>query len=108
MVMRSNENETKNVGNVEFISYDGKYPNLCSGTLALRIEGKVVRFGWDKPLGYFWSSGGDCGYKPESYVDYGKWIINEDELPDEYKKYVDEIDKVFNNNVPHGCCGGCL
>lgn len=29
---------------VEFVSYTGKYPNLCNGTLTLRIDGKEVRF----------------------------------------------------------------
>ena len=27
---------------VEFVSYSGRYPNLCSGTLVLRIDGKTV------------------------------------------------------------------
>ena len=31
--------------NVEFISYDGKYPCLCSGKLILRIDGVIVTFG---------------------------------------------------------------
>lgn len=24
---------------VEFVSYDGRFPNLCSGTLVLKIDG---------------------------------------------------------------------
>ena len=27
-------------------------------------------------------------------------------LPNKYKKYATEIDRVFNANVEHGCCGG--
>lgn len=29
---------------VEFISYDGAFPNLCSGTLVLKINGKRREF----------------------------------------------------------------
>ena len=32
---------------VEFISYTGRYPNLCSGILTLRIDGKEVTFGYN-------------------------------------------------------------
>ena len=36
----------KNNGNrVRFISYTGRYPNLCSGILTLEIDGKEYKFG---------------------------------------------------------------
>ena len=106
---------------IEFISYDGAYPNLCRGTLILRIDGTEVVFNpkvngftsdehrkaYDKPNVYhsFWESGGylDSDYEAHS----GPWIISEDDLPEKYRKYIDEIDEVFNYNVSHGCCGGC-
>lgn len=104
------ENET-----VKFVSYTGRYPNLCRGVLTLLIEGKEVRFGhnymiydsWKTDGNYdaFWSSGGGldsnyCAYK-------GEWEIDVEKLPEEYKKYATEIDEIFNSEVPYGCCGGC-
>jgi len=29
---------------VKFVSYNGHYPNLCSGNLVLEIDGENVRF----------------------------------------------------------------
>lgn len=112
MVKRS-QNEEKHI---EFVSYNGKFPNLCSGILCLRIDGELVKFGSkynDKTVNYdrFWESGGNCGFTngyKESYTNTSEWIIAADDLPDKYKKYVNEIDEVFNENVQHGCCGGCL
>ena len=102
--------------NVEFISYTGRYPNLCSGVLTLKIDGKEYKFGnryshkdVDYPI--FWSSGGSCGFTRNYESDYcnsGEWRIDMNELPDELKAYAAEIDEVFNSNVSYGCCGGCL
>ena len=98
---------------VKFVSYTGKYPNLCSGILTLEIDKKEVSFGYEYPAQFrklyppFWSSGGSTNWRSGS-VTTGEWEIDVDRLPDEYKKYADEIDYVFNKNVPYGCCGGCL
>ncbi len=47
---------------VEFVSYDGKWPNLCSGVLTLKINGKEEKFGFslkgEQMHPKFWSSGG--------------------------------------------------
>ena len=87
---------------IEFVSYSGKYPNLCRGELVVKIDGETVN------LGKCLCSGGECGLTAEceDYVTQGAWKI--DELPDAYEKYRKEIEKVANDNVPHGCCGGCL
>lgn len=104
-------------GNVKFISYDGHYPNLCSGTLELEVNGKRYRFG-SQPWGRktelfktFWHSGGRCGFHgnyDSPYTERNEWEIEEGNLPEELKAYSAEIDRVFNDNVPYGCCGGCL
>lgn len=112
MLVNSSKYESETV---KFVSYTGRYPNLCSGVLTLLIEGKEVRFGhnymiydsWKTDGNYdaFWSSGGGldsnyCAYK-------GEWEIDVEKLPEEYKKYATEIDEIFNSEVPYGCCGGC-
>ena len=100
---------------VNFISYTGKYPTLCMGVLTLEIDGDIITFGNrynndNIDYGTFWESGGGCGFDEdwEDYVYSGEWIINEFELPEQYRKYTDEITKLFNANVPCGCCGGCI
>lgn len=73
-----------NAENVQFVSYTGKYPNLCGGILTLIICGKEYVFGHDyskfeswKTDGHnpsFWSSGGGCGFTnnyESSYVNPG-------------------------------------
>ena len=100
---------------VKFISYTGEYPNLCSGTLTLEIDDIEYTFGG----GYkesktdfrrFWSSGGSVWFDDEwgEHVDGGEWSIDVGDLPEQFRKYAKEIDRVFNDNVEWGCCGGCV
>lgn len=104
---------------VKFISYTGKYPNLCRGVLTLDIDGEIYKFGsdysryWKSDENYdrFWNSGGSCGFTngyKNSYVNKGEWEIDVLDLPENLRQYAAEIDEVFNANVPYGCCGGCL
>jgi len=92
---------------VKFISYTGKYPNLCSGTLTLEIDGEKVTFGLDGQYEEFWRSGGYVIWNAD-IVATGEWLIEIERLPQKYQKYAREIDEVFNANVEHGCCGGCI
>lgn len=109
--------------NVKFVDYTGRWPNLCSGVLTLEIEGVEYKFGHDGYFDYakqcytdedpqnpnfekFWSSGGSCSC--ENGCSYGDWIIDIDEIPEQFRKYAAEIDVIFNENVSQGCCGGCL
>lgn len=104
---------------VRFVSYDGKHPNLCQGTLVLNIDGKDITFAPDKKrinnvtvFPTFWSTGGSKGFHgpgySNPYTTSGEWVIYKEDLPEQYRQYVSEIDEVFNDNVPFGCCGGCL
>lgn len=113
--MLINSNKESVTEHVKFISYTGKYPNLCSGVLTLEIDGRIIKFGdkyVDGTAGYprFWESGGGCYFDSawNDNVTDGKWQIDFNEIPDCFKKYAEEIDETFNANVPYGCCGGCL
>lgn len=90
---------------VEFISYDGKWPNLCRGTLKIKVNGIFYS------LKYAMCSGGSVWFDKDwcDHVESGPWTIDIDEK--EYPElipYVEEITKVVNENVPQGCCGGCI
>lgn len=98
--------------NVKFVEYTGENPSLCCGELRLEIDGNIFSFGRktsDYPV-RFWNSGGECGFtmSGDDYCTYGEWKIDYKRIPDEFKKYADQIDRVFNANVEFGCCGGCL
>lgn len=43
------------VRDIEFVSYDGDYPNFCRGTLTLRVEGEEIS------VARCLVSGGECG-----------------------------------------------
>lgn len=101
---------------IEFVSYSGKYPCLCSGELILLIDGKETKFGdnYVHPENYskFWWSGGRCYFDSDGigHTEKGSWEIScgVEDIPDEFQKHMNELIDVFNKNVPHGCCGGCL
>lgn len=85
---------------IKFISYDGAYPCLCHGTLTLEING-VIR------QDFALTSGGSCGFDEnwDECVESGPWIVH---VPDDLAQYAAQITKVVNDNVPWGCCGGCI
>ena len=112
---------------IEFVSYDGKYPSLCMGTLVAKVNGDVYHFhytwedkkkdpthkdeNWCPP---FWSSGGSfCSgriYTP--WEVRCKWVMasyqDRSAYPEIVLKNLDRLLELFNENVPQGCCGGCI
>lgn len=87
---------------VEFVSYDGEFPNLCSGTLVLRIDGETVQM-----PDYCMRSGGSVWFDDEwnEHVTSGEWSV---EVPAWLESLQNEIERVVNDNVRCGCCGGCV
>lgn len=110
MLINRNNNETNHV---KFVSYTGRWPNLCIGVLTLEIDGEKITFGYgfnskDEPkYNPFWSSGGGINLNYEETWK-GAWRIDANKIPEQFRKYAAEIDEVFNDNVPLGCCGGCI
>lgn len=105
---------------VKFISYDGKYPCLCSGRLILEIDGKEYSFGnggidrygtkRSNDFAPFWESGGCIGFYPDGEMgcDIEPWKIDCSKIPTQFQKYAKEIENAFNENTEWGCCGGCI
>jgi hypothetical protein len=47
------------------------------------------------------------GYDWDMWSEEGDWEINLYEHP-ELEPYKEEITRLVNENVEHGCCGGCI
>lgn len=93
---------------LEFMGYDGQYPQLCSGHLKFRANGKTFER-------YVWLLSGGRSYFDEKFdwhLEEGPWLDICDfylfETYPELKEHKAEILKMINENVPHGCCGGCV
>ena len=92
---------------IEFIDYDGGFPNLCSGRLKFKADGKV----YEEDVSLI--SGGSVWFDSHwcEHVEEGPWLDICDfylfETYPELKQYKTELLKMINENVPHGCCGGC-
>ena len=110
---------------IEFVEYTGGFPNLCSGRLFVRIDGKLVSFGQycldekgktdDKGVkNYpeFWCTGGSVFFDEDwgDIVIHGPWRASwrEKDYPKKILELLPKLLKLFNDNVPHGCCGGCV
>lgn len=104
----NNYNESNFNKHVKFVAYTGVWPNLCSGVLTLEIDGEEVDFGYGSKSHYrpFWCSGGGITADYDTYS--GEWIIDAELIPYKYQQYAEEISSIFNGNVEHGCCGGCI
>lgn len=113
---------------LEFVEYTGRYPNLCSGRLFVRIDGKLVSFG-DYCLGKrgetsdddvpnypkFWEPGGHIWMDDEGDMGAAKgpWLMSvhdydKDKFPPEIIELLPELVKLFSEEVAPPCCGGCI
>lgn len=108
---------------LKFISYSGEYPCLCMGVLTVEIDGKQYKFGHesesydfktckynDDNFDAFWKSGGRItGNWGNLHATEDDWQMSIDgKYPDWLLPILPELLKLFNANVEHGCCGGCI
>jgi hypothetical protein len=86
---------------IKLVSYDGEYPNLCSGTLVLSFDGQ------ERSFEYCLSSGGSVSFDNDwnATVTSGSWTFHDDSLSDKENIYITHL---VNENIYHGCCGGCI
>ena len=91
------------------IEYNGKYPNLCSGELKVTISNsEITRANKEWNFGHCLSSGG--GINPNYEDTYsGPWNICSEYFPKDFPEELRAavIEKV-NEEIRHGCCGGCI
>ena len=123
---------------IEFIAYDGEYPNLCSGLLLVSMDN--IKYAFCPYMDHFWSeknrrtilkddsiikvyglgmiSGSSCPYNEETEdydVEFGEWNIDVDNLKYENgvrfvlsDRQKQELKDCINESVEYGCCGGCI
>lgn len=87
---------------IEFVSYSGKYPCLCCGELLVRVDGEERKVDCSMISGgSIWINGADDG------TTEGPWSIR---FLDDFftAKEQARIVELVNENVEHGCCGGCI
>jgi len=92
------------INKIKFKSYNGKHPNLCRGKLVFTLNGKDIVFP-DNCL----QSGGSTWIDEDNdeHVDSGEWKISK--YPKDFPiKLRAEAEELVNENIEHGCCGGCL
>lgn len=89
--------------NIE-IEYDGEYPNLCRGDLVVVVDG----FRWEFPS-YSLRSNGCVSFDDNwsEHITEGDWSIIKypEGFPEDLELLVEQI---VNDEIPHGCCGGCV
>ena len=87
------------------IEYDGVYPCLCMGHLKVYIDDTLWDFGK-----HCLSSGGAVIGGPPDWdfeVTRDSWSISD--WPKGFPEHMkDVVLDAVNNEIPWGCCGGCI
>ena len=93
------------------VKYTGEYPSLCLGNLIVVIDGKEFDFG----EGAIKSGGGIChDTEWNMWAEQGNWkwsykYDKDEKFPEGFPiDMKDEVLNKINEEIRHGCCGGCI
>jgi hypothetical protein len=87
------------------IEYSGAFPNLCSGHLVVTVDGQEWDFGE-----HCLSSGGTVWFDDSGneHVETGEWSVTKWPAGFPVALVMERVTVAINDQIPHGCCGGCV
>jgi hypothetical protein len=86
------------------VGYKTKGTALCSGDLIVYVNEKEYIF-----PSHCLSSGGNVWFDGgwNEHVEYGNWRVNN--WPIDFPNHLrDDVLNKINDEISHGCCGGCI
>ena len=83
------------------VSYDGEYPNICSGTLIIKVNDKEI---YNKQ--YCCHSTGSVWFDD----DWGEHVEDGELIWDDAKAFHEDVQKTVRRALEkcQVCCGGCV
>lgn len=81
------------------IDYDAPPYALCGSSWTIQYEDTII------VLEHSLSSGGHVSWGEQDIIETGEWGLM---LPDFLEPYKEQLTKLANENIPQGCCGGCI
>ena len=90
---------------VEFIASENEWKySACAARVTISIDGNWVKLPENSLI-----SGGSVYFDDEiDDITKGDWKIWDSALPEHLRFLKPQIEKVINENLWPGCCGGCL
>ena len=81
------------------VTYDAPAYALCGATWTIQYEDIII------VLDHALCSGGHVSWGKQDIIESGPWSLH---LPDFLEPYEEQLTKLANDNIPQGCCGGCI
>jgi hypothetical protein len=97
------EREEESSPSVELIDLHVPQWAACGVTMVIKVKEEIYE------LKHFLGSGGSVWFDDEwnEHVEQGEWNIMFHDYP-ELEEYREEIEAIVRENIPNGCCGGCV